>query len=79
MIYDKIQFDRPEWKVLNVLTRRQAARDYLASRKCFGGLDPSITIDLVVSTLLFLPQEGLNTWVALFWAWRFEEGMLEAK
>ena len=38
-IYDKTQFNRPEWKVLNAPARRQAARDYLAGKKCFGGLD----------------------------------------
>nr|WP_243260118.1 terminase TerL endonuclease subunit [Flavonifractor plautii] len=78
-IYDKTQFNRPEWKVLNAPARRQAARDYLAGKKCFGGLDLSTTTDLTAFTLLFPPQEGLDTWAVLFWAWRPEEGVLEAE
>ena len=29
-------------------------------------------------TLIFPPQEGLDTWVTLFWAWRPEDGVVEA-
>ena len=72
-IYDK------RWQGLNVMARRQAARDALAGKRCFGGLDLSTTTDLTALTLLFPPQEGLDTWVALFWAWRPEEGVAEAE
>ena len=54
-------------------------RDYLVGKRCFGGLDLSTTTDLTAFTLLFPPQEGLDTWVVLFWAWRPEEGVLEAE
>ena len=46
---------------------------------CNPGLDLSTTTDLTAFTLLFPPQEGLDTWVVLFWAWRPEEGVLEAE
>lgn len=78
-LYDKTQWNRPEWKALSAPLRRQAARDYLAGKKCFGGLDLSTTTDLTAFTLLFPPQEGLDTWAALFWAWRPEDGVLEAE
>ena len=78
-LYDKTQLNREEWKALNAPARRQAVRDFLAGKKCFGGLDLSTTTDLTALTLLFPPQEGLDTWVALFWAWRPEEGVLEAE
>ena len=78
-LYDKSQFNRPEWKALKAPERRQAVRDYLVGKRCFGGLDLSTTTDLTAFTLLFPPQEGLDTWVVLFWAWRPEEGVLEAE
>ena len=78
-LYDKTQWTRPEWRALSAPQRRQAARDYLAGKRCFGGLDLSTTTDLTAFTLLFPPQEGLDTWVVLFWAWRPEEGVLEAE
>lgn len=74
-LYDKSQFNRPEWKALKAPERRQAVRDYLVGKRCFGGLDLSTTTDLTAFTLLFPPQEGLDTWVVLFWAWRPEEGV----
>ena len=78
-LYDKTQWNRPEWKALSAPQRRQAARDYLAGKKCYGGLDLSTTTDLTALTLLFPPQEGLETWVALFWAWRPLEGVEDAE
>ena len=78
-LYDKTQWSRPEWRALSAPQRRQAARDYLAGKRCFGGLDLSTTTDLTAFTLLFPPQEGLDTWAVLFWAWRPEEGVLEAE
>ena len=78
-IYDKTQWSREAWRGLNVLARRAAARDYLTGKRCFGGLDLSTTTDLTALTLLFPPQEGLDHWVTLFWAWRPEEGAVEAE
>lgn len=68
-IYDKTQWNRPEWKELNVIQRRQAARDYLMGKKCYGGLDLSKSTDLTSFVLVFPPQDGLETWVTLFWGW----------
>lgn len=78
-LYDKTQWNRPEWKGLSVLERRAAAREYLRGKKCYGGLDLSKSTDLTAFVLIFPPQEGLETWVALFWAWRPEDGVLEAE
>ena len=78
-LYDKSQWNLEGWQGFNVMARRQAARDALAGKRCFGGLDLSTTTDLTALTLLFPPQEGLDTWVALFWAWRPEEGVVEAE
>ena len=78
-LYDKTQWNREEWQGLKVMDRRQAVRDCLTGKKCFGGLDLSTTTDLTALTLLFPPQEGLEHWVALFWAWRPEEGVVEAE
>ena len=68
-IYDKTQWNRPEWKELNVIQRRQAARDYLMGKRCYGGLDLSKSTDLTSFVLVFPPQDGLETWVTLFWGW----------
>lgn len=68
-IYDKTQFNRPEWAGMNVLARRRAVREYLRGKRCFGGLDLSKSTDLTALVLVFPPQEGLETWVALFWGW----------
>ncbi len=78
-LYDKTQFNRPEWVGLNVVARRQAVRDWLRGKKCYGGLDLSKSTDLTAFVLLFPPQPGLETWVALFWAWRPEDGVEEAE
>lgn len=42
-------------------------------------LDLSTTTDLTALALLFPPQAGLESWVVLFWAWRPEDGTLEAE
>lgn len=78
-VYDKTQWNRPEWKGLNVLERRQAVREALGGKRCFGGLDLSKSTDLTALVLVFPPQEGLEHWAALFWAWRPEDGVLEAE
>ena len=68
-VYDKTQWNLPEWQGLNVIERRRAARAYLRGKSCYGGLDLSKSTDLTAFTLIFPPQEGLDTWVALFWGW----------
>ena len=68
-IYDKTQWNRPEWAGLSVIERRSAAREYLRGKKCYGGLDLSKSTDLTAFVLIFPPQQGLETWVTLFWAW----------
>lgn len=78
-LYDKTQWNMEVWSGLNVMAKRMAARDYLAGKKCYGGLDFSTTTDLTALTMIFPPQEGLDTWVTLFWAWRPEEGVVEAE
>lgn len=78
-LYDKTQWNRPEWKELTAPQRRLAAREALRGKKCYGGLDLSKSTDLTAFVLIFPPQEGLDTWVALFWAWRPEGGVLEAE
>ena len=78
-VYDKSQWNRPEWAGLSVLERRSVARAYLAGKRCYGGLDLSTTTDLTAFVLLFPPQEGLDTWVALFQAWRPLDGAPEAE
>ena len=54
-------------------------REHLAGKTCYGGLDLSTTTDLTAFVLIFPPQEGLATWIALFYAWRPREGVLEAE
>ena len=78
-LYDKTQFNRPEWAGLSAPARRQAVRDWLRGKRCYGGLDLSKSTDLTAFVLLFPPQPGLETWVALFWAWRPEDGVEEAE
>ena len=76
-IYDKTQWNRPEWAGLTVLERRKAVREYLRGKKCYGGLDLSKSTDLTAFVLIFPPQEGLDTWVAIFWAWTPLDGIEE--
>lgn len=78
-LYDKTQWNRPEWNALSAPQRRLAVREFLRGKKCFGGLDLSKSTDLTAFDLVFPPQPGLDTWVALFWAWRPEDGVDEAE
>lgn len=64
-LYDKTQIG-PSHKA----EREVWVREHLTGKSCYGGLDMSMTTDLTALTLLFPPQEGLDTWVALFQAWR---------
>ncbi|MBQ7778379.1 MAG: terminase [Oscillibacter sp.] len=72
-LYDKTQWgpsakaEREEWVAK------------LAGKMCYGGLDLSTTTDLTAFVLVFPPQPGLDTAVALFQAWRPREGVLEAE
>ncbi len=72
-IYDKTQWG-PSAKA-----EREVWLEQLKGKRCFGGLDLSTTTDLTAFTLLFPPQPGLDTWVAVFYAWRPEEGTTEAE
>lgn len=73
-LYDKTQIG-PSHKA----EREAWVREYLTGKTCYGGLDMSMTTDLTALTLLFPPQEGLETWVALFRAWRPKDTVLEAE
>ena len=73
-LYDKTQTG-PSAKA----EREVWVREQLTGKRCFGGLDLSTTTDLTAFTLIFPPQEGLETWVALFHAWRPLEGTTEAE
>lgn len=73
-LYDKTQIG-PSAKA----EREEWVRENLTGKVCYGGLDLSTTTDLTAFVLLFPPQPGLDTWVALFQAWRPQEGVLEAE
>ena len=72
-LYDKTQWG-PSKK-----TEREEWMKRLDGKRCYGGLDLSTTTDLTAFVLLFPPQEGLDTWVAVFYAWRPEATVLEAE
>lgn len=61
-------YDKTQWK---------GRREQLKGLQCYGGLDLSTTTDLTAFVLLFPPQPGLETWVAIFWAWLPEDGIVE--
>lgn len=71
-------YDKTQWGP-SKRAEREAWVDQLRGKTCFGGLDMSITTDLTALTLLFPPQAGLDTWVALFQAWRPRDTALEAE
>lgn len=73
-LYDKTQCG-PSAKA----EREEWVRKYLTGKTCYGGLDMSMTTDLTALTLLFPPQRGLDTWVALFRAWRPADTVLDAE
>lgn len=73
-LYDKTQIG-PSAK-----TEREAwVSANLTGKLCYAGLDMSLRTDLTALVLVFPPQPGLDTAVALFWAWRPLEGVLEAE
>jgi phage terminase large subunit-like protein len=73
-LYDKTQIG-PSPKA----EREAWIEETLRGKLCYGGLDLSTTTDLTAFVLLFPPQEGLDTWVALFHAWRPRDTVLEAE
>ena len=71
-------YDKTQWGPSR-RAEREGALEQLRGLRCYGGLDLSTTTDLTALTLLFPPQEGLDSWVAHFQAWRPEEGVAEAE
>ena len=71
-------YDKTQWGPSPKAEREVWVEEKLAGKRCYGGLDLSTTTDLTAFVLLFPPQEGLDTWVALFRAWRPEDGVDEA-
>lgn len=72
-------YDKTQWGGTGTKAEREAAVASLRGKTCYGGLDLSTTTDLTAMTLLFPPQEGLETAVAIFSAWRPRDGVLEAE
>lgn len=73
-LYDKTQIG-PSAKA----EREAWIRENLTGKRCFGGLDLSKTTDLTAFVLVFPPQPGLETAVALFRAWKPRQTVLEAE
>ena len=73
-LYDKTQIG-PSAKA----EREVWVRENLTGKRCFGGLDLSKTTDLTAFVLVFPPQPGLDTAVALFRAWKPRQTVLEAE
>lgn len=71
-------YDKTQWGPSAKGSREEWIKQ-LRGKRCFGGLDLSTTTDLTAFVLLFPPQPGLDTWVALFQAWRPLEGVEEAE
>ena len=70
-------YDKTQWGPSAKAEREEWVKQ-LDGLKCYGGLDLSTTTDLTALTLLFPPQPGLDTWVALFQAWRPMDGVEDA-
>lgn len=73
-LYDKTQIG-PSSKA----EREAWIRENLTGKRCFGGLDLSKTTDLTAFVLVFPPQPGLETAVALFRAWKPRQTVVEAE
>ena len=71
-------YDKTQWGPSAKAEREEWIKQ-LRGKRCYGGLDLSTTTDLTAFTLLFPPQPGLDTWVALFQAWRPLEGVEDAE
>ena len=61
-------YDKTQWGP-SAKAEREEWLERLRGLRCFGGLDLSSTTDLTALVLLFPPQPGLETWVALPRAW----------
>ena len=72
-LYDRTQIG-PSAKA----EREAWVRENLTGKLCFGGLDMSKTTDLTAFVLVFPPQPGLETAVALYRAWKPRQTVLEA-
>lgn len=73
-LYDKTQIG-PSAKA----EREAWIKENLTGKRCFGGLDLSKTTDLTAFVLVFPPQPGLKTAVALFRAWKPRQTVVEAE
>ena len=73
-LYDKTQIG-PSAKA----EREAWILEHLTGKRCFGGLDLSKTTDLTAFVLVFPPQPGLETAVALFRAWKPRQTVVEAE
>ncbi len=73
-LYDRTQIG-PSAKA----EREAWVRENLTGKLCFGGLDMSKATDLTAFVLVFPPQPGLETAVALFRAWKPRQTVLEAE
>ncbi len=71
-------YDKTQWGP-SAKAERVKWVERLRGKRCYGGLDLSTTTDLTALTLLFPPQPGLDTWVALFQAWRPMDGVEDAE
>lgn len=71
-------YDKTQWGP-SAKGEREKWLEQLRGKQCFGGLDLSKTTDLTAFVLVFPPQPGLETAVALFYAWRPLDGVLEAE
>ena len=61
-------YDKTQWNPEGCAHWRDAVR-LLRGKRCYGGADLSKSTDLTALTLLFPPQDGLDSWVALFTGW----------
>ena len=71
-------YDKTQWGP-SAKAEREEWLEKLRGLRCYGGLDLSTTTDLTALVLLFPPQKGLETWVALFHAWRPADTAAEAE
>ena len=71
-------YDKTQWGP-SAKAERDVFVQQLLGKRCYAGLDLSTTTDLTALVLLFPPQEGLDTWVALFHAWRPADTAEEAE
>lgn len=82
-LYDRTQWHIPALDAKADTMRgpalRQAMRETLRRKTCYGGLDLSSTTDLSAFVLVFPPQAGVPKWTVLFHAWRPAGGVIEAE